>query len=128
MLAHDHAPVTCHLGTLLANTEGPPPVTIVVKAPEVSSDTPITNQASASASNADPVTSDPVTTNVLANTGGSIPEATVPPGLKAPITFTTSTVATDQGKPATDASDPTVVSLRVPKKGPVVHPGPSWEP
>ena len=110
--------VTCHLGTLFANTEGPPPVTIVVKAPEVSVDTPITNEASASASNAGTVTSDPVTTNVLANTGGSIPDATVPPGLKAPITFTTSTVATAAGAAAADENDKTVLSLKVPKKGP----------
>jgi uncharacterized repeat protein (TIGR01451 family) len=105
--------VTCDLSTLGAGNSAT--VTITAQAPQVTSDTTITNTASVSASNADSVNAS-ADTQVLVNQGGST-QGDVPPGTTVPLTFTTATQSLN-GAPAVNATDPTAVSLIVPPGGP----------
>jgi uncharacterized repeat protein (TIGR01451 family) len=113
--SHTATTVTCHLGTLVPS-EGGETVTITVQAPDVSSDTVITNTATVSASNTGDNSASEDTT-VQVNDDGTT-EGTVPPDSKGTITFTTTTRSTPGGGPAVDGGDPTGVALKVPPHGP----------
>ena len=111
--SHTTTTVTCTIDPLTAG--GSATVTIIVQAPNVTSDTPITNTAQATSSNATTVNAS-ANTNVLANTGGST-EGDVPPGTTVPLTFTTSTQS-NNGTPAVDGTDNSAVFIIVPPGGP----------
>jgi uncharacterized repeat protein (TIGR01451 family) len=116
---HNGAAVTCHLGTLDFQTEGPggtATVTILAQAPNVTADTIVTNAADVTASNA-PSAHATTDTTVLVNAGGST-QGEVPPGTTVPLTFTTSTQAKGNGAPAVNGGDQSAVSLTVPPGGP----------
>jgi uncharacterized repeat protein (TIGR01451 family) len=114
--SHTATQVTCNLGTLAPSGEGPgETVTIVVVAPNVTTDTTITNEASVSSSNAG--TTDASADTLVVASNGSSTEGSVPPGSTQPYTFTTATVS-QGGTPAVNAGDPTTVSLTVPPGGP----------
>jgi uncharacterized repeat protein (TIGR01451 family) len=105
--------VTCDLGTLSA--DGSATVTILAQAPNVSTNTTITNNASLTSSNADTANAS-ADTLVQPNQGGS-EQGTVPPGTTVPLTFTTATQSSG-GNPGVNKADPTAVSLIVPPGGP----------
>jgi uncharacterized repeat protein (TIGR01451 family) len=113
--SHTATSVTCSLGTL-PESEATQTVTIIVQAPDVTTDTLITNHASVSAGNANTVNAS-ADSHVLANTGGST-QGEAPPGATVPLRFTTSTASTADGSPAVDGTDPTAVGLTVPPGGP----------
>jgi uncharacterized repeat protein (TIGR01451 family) len=114
--SHTSTTVTCNLGTLAPSGEGPgETVTIVVQAPNVTTDTTITNEASVSSSNAGSSSASANTLVFVSN--GHSTTGEVPPGTTKPMTFTTGTQSAN-GQTAVTGTDKTAVSLVVPAGGP----------
>ena len=112
---HNATTVTCHLGTL-GGPDGTATVTIIAQAPNVSTDTVVTNAADVTSSNA-PSAHATTDTLVQVNTGGST-SGEVPPGTTAPLTFTTASQAKGNGAAAVSGGDQSAVSIVIPPGGP----------